>query len=98
MVSLGGVETLKMTSGNSANANFYMLVPVPLPTDITAILNGSNTVISFPTQVGFSYLVVYKDNLQDAYWKLLNIVTGDGTTKTVTDTINKPQRFYKVVM
>jgi len=98
VVSLGGVETLKMTSGNSANANFYMLVPVPVPTDITATLNGSNTVISFPTQVGFSYLVVYKDNLADVYWKLLNIVTGDGTTKTVTDTINKSQRFYKVVL
>jgi hypothetical protein len=98
VVSLGGVETLKMTSGNSANANFYMLVPVPPPTNITAFLNGSNNVISFPTQAGFSYLVVYKDNLEDAYWKLLSIVTGDGTTKTVTDTINNSQRFYKVVL
>jgi beta-glucosidase len=98
VVSLGGVETLKITSGNSLNANFYMLVPVPVSPNISVFLDGSNTVISLPTQAGFSYLVVYKNNLQDAYWKLLSIVTGDGTIKTVTDTINKSQCFYEVVM
>jgi beta-glucosidase len=98
VVPLGGVETFKMTSGNSLNANFYMLVPVPSSPKISASMNGSNTVISVPTQAGFSYLVVYKNNLEDAYWKLLGIVTGDGTIKTVTDTVNKPQCFYQVVM
>jgi beta-glucosidase len=98
VVLLGGVETLKMTSGNNANANFYMLVPVPASTNITTFLSGTDTVLSFPTQAGFTYLVVYKNNLQDLYWKLLAIVAGDGTTKVVTDTINEPQRFYKLVM
>ncbi|HMD52974.1 MAG TPA: hypothetical protein VKJ65_00285, partial [Phycisphaerae bacterium] len=98
VVSLGGVETLKITSGNSLNANFYMLVPVPVLPNISVFLNGSNTVISLPTQAGFSYLVVYKNNLQDAHWKLLSVVTGDGTIKAVTDTINKSQCFYEVVM
>jgi beta-glucosidase len=98
VVPLGGVETFKMTSGDSLNANFYMLVPVPVSPNISAFLNGSNTIISFPTQAGFSYLVVYKDNLQDANWKLLSIMSGDGTIKMVTDTKNKSQCFYKVVM
>jgi beta-glucosidase len=98
VISLGGVETFKMTSGNNVNANFYMLVPVPASTNITVLLSTTNTVLSFPTQVGFTYLVVYKDNLEDAYWKLLGIVAGDGTTRVVTDTINEPQRFYKLVM
>jgi len=95
---LGGVETFKMTSGNSANANFYMLVPVPAPPDISAYLSGSNTVISFPTQSGFSYLLVYKNSLQDAYWRLLSIVAGDGIVKTVTDPMNQSQRFYRIVI
>jgi hypothetical protein len=98
VVTLGGVETLKMTSGNSVNANFYMLVPVPSSANITTFLSSTNTVLSFPTQAGFTYLVVYKNNLQDVNWKLLSIVTGDGTIKAVTDTINSPQRFYKLVM
>ena len=73
MVPLGGVETFKLTSGNSVNANFYMLVPVPASTNITTFLSGTNTVLTFPTQAGFTYLVVYKNNLQDLYWKLLSI-------------------------
>lgn len=98
VVTLGGVETLKMTSGNSANANFYMLVPVPSSANITTFLSGTNTVLSFPTQTGFTYLVVYKDSLADMNWKLLSIVTGDGTMKAVTDPVNNPQRFYKLAM
>ncbi len=98
VVSLGGVETLKMTSGNSANANFYMLVPVPESPDIAVSSKNPNTALTFPTQAGFTYLVVYKNNLADTYWKLLSIVAGDGTVKTVTDTINKSQCFYKIVM
>ncbi len=98
VVTLGGVETLKMTSGNSANANFYMLVPVPSSANITTFLSGTNAVLSFPTQTGFTYLVVYKDSLADMNWKLLSIVTGDGTMKAVTDPVNNPQRFYKLAM
>jgi hypothetical protein len=97
-VPLGGVETLKMTSGNSANANYYMLVPVPSSASITTFLSGTNTVLSFPTQAGFTYLVVYKNSLQDTNWKLLSVVAGDGTTKVVTDIVNNPQRFYRLVM
>jgi len=98
VVSLGGVQTLKMTSGNNLNANFYMLVPVPASTNITTFLSGTNTVLSFPTQTGFTYLVVYKNDLTDSNWKLLSIVPGDGTTKILTDAITEPRRFYKLVM
>lgn len=97
-VTLGGVQTFKMTSGNSANANFYMLVPAPTPMNITARVSGSNVTVSFPTQSGVSYMVVYKDTLEDPYWKLLETVNGDGTVKSVTDASGKTQRFYRVVM
>ncbi len=69
------VETfaVKMTtSGNSVYANFYMLVPVTVSTNIYVYVNSSKiTVLSFPAQIGFKYLVVYKNNLNDANWKTL---------------------------
>jgi beta-glucosidase len=99
VVSLGGLETLKMTSNDSLNANFYMLVPAPSAVALSASLTSSNSpVLSFPTRVWVGYMVVYKDNLQDANWKLLSTITGDGTIKTVTDTMARSQRFYKVVL
>ena len=98
VVSLGGVETFKMTSGNSVNANFYMLVPVPASPVIAILSTNATPVLSFPTQSGFSYLVVYKDQLSDPSWKLLTIVVGDGTNKVISDTPAQSQRFYRVVM
>jgi hypothetical protein len=96
VVSLGGVETFKLTSDSSINANFYMLVPAPAPPRIAIISSNANPVLSFPTQTGFSYLVVYKDQLDDTYWKLLKLVVGDGADKYILDPVFKTQRFYKV--
>ena len=73
-VSLGGVSTLKMTSGTRVNANFYMLVPAPQPPAnvvLSATLSGSSIVLSFPTQAGFTYTLLTKTNLTDAAWGTL---------------------------
>jgi len=96
VIPLGGVETFKMTSAGSVNANFYMLVPAPAAPKIAIVSSNSNPVLSFQTESGFSYLVVYKDELGDAFWKLLTIVVGDGTDKIILDPVFKTQRFYKV--
>jgi len=96
VIPLGGVETFKMTSAGSVNANFYMLVPAPAAPKIAIVSSNSNPVLSFQTESGFSYLVVYKDELGDAFWKLLTIVLGDGTDKIILDPVFKTQRFYKV--
>jgi hypothetical protein len=98
VVSLGGVETLKMTSGNDLNANFYMLLPVPSPILLATSMSNSSPVISCPTQPGFEYMLVYKDDLADPYWKLLSSFAGDGTIKTLRDTTGGAQRFYKAVI
>jgi len=98
VVSLGGVETLKMTSGNNLNANFYMLLPVPSPILLATSMSNSSPVISCPTQPGFEYMLVYKDDLADPYWKLLSSFAGDGTIKTLRDTTGGAQRFYKAVI
>ncbi len=98
VVSLNGVQTLKMTSGDNLNANFYMLVPVPSTVTLTASISNSSPVFSFPTQSGFNYMLVYKNDLEDTYWKLLTTVTGDGTIRAVGDVADRTHRFYRAVI
>jgi beta-glucosidase len=98
VVPLGGVQTLKMTSANNLNANFYMFVPAPSEMTLDASLNGSRPVLSFSTQVGFNYMVVYKNALSDSYWKLLAIVPGDGETQAYADLPGATSRFYAIVV
>jgi hypothetical protein len=51
--------------------------------------------LSFLTQGATSYQVLYKDNLTDANWQLLTTVTGDGSVKSISDSVGAP-RFYRV--
>ena len=99
VVSLGGVETLQITSActSGLNANFYMFVPVPAQMTLAASLIDSNPVLSFSTQSGFNYMVVYKNTLSDSYWKLLAILPGDGTTETFANLPGATARFYAIV-
>jgi hypothetical protein len=94
-VSLGGTNTLRVTSGSGLNANYFMLAPVPESLTISGARNGANIVVSFPTRSGATYSVLYKTNLGDVNWQLLQSVPGDGTTKSVSDPITT-QRFYGV--
>jgi len=98
VVQLGGVGTLKMTSGDSLNANYYMFVPVPSRTLISITLGPGGPLLSFPTQPGFNYMLVYKNNLSDRYWKFLSVASGDGTIKTLADASTASERFYAIVV
>lgn len=104
VVSLGGVETLKVTAPpgpatGSLNAHFYMFtpfVPSAAPMSLSASMSGGAIAIKFPTQSGYSYTVQYSDTLNPASWQTLTTVSGDGTVKTVTDPVSSSQRFYRV--
>jgi hypothetical protein len=98
VVTLGGVATLRATSGANLNANYFMLVPAASTVSLSISMSGSNPALSFPTQAGFSYTVLYKNSLADAAWKALTIVAGDGTTKVVPDATGGAQRFYKLMV
>jgi hypothetical protein len=98
VVALGGVNTLKMISGDSLNANFYMFVPAPSSFSLSATLSNDNPVVSFPTQPGFNYMLVYKNDLADTWWKWLDVVAGDGTRKSISDTPGGQGRFYRAVV
>lgn len=95
VVNVGGTNTLRVTSGGNANANYFMLVPLQGIT-ISAAKSGSNIAISFPTQAGASYRVFYSTSLTSGAWTLLTTVAGDGTVKTANDPTTGAPRFYKV--
>jgi hypothetical protein len=102
VVTLGGVETLHVNGGGNLNANYYMLVPAPAATGqvhLSVSLNGSRQpAISFASQSGHTYTLVYKNSLTDAAWTSLNSVAGDGTVLTLTDatTAGAAHRYYAV--
>jgi len=75
-----------------------MLVPLASPVVLTATHVGANVQVSFNTSSGFNYQVQWKANLTDATWNSLGApITGDGTTKSVTDPIGT-SRFYRVMI
>jgi len=95
VVKLGGVSTLRLSSG-TFNPNFLMFVPASGIT-LSASRSGGNTLISFPTQSGLTYRVFYRTNLTAGNWTLLTSVLGDGTSKSASDSTTAGQRFYRVV-
>jgi hypothetical protein len=98
-LSLGGTNTFTMTADGNEDANFFMLVSVTPPSPNLAIaLSGTNVLLSFPTQTGFNYTVSYRNNLTDLTWNPLgSAIPGDGTTKTVTNSITgSPHQFYRL--
>ena len=82
----GGTKTLRYTTSGNVNHNFFMVTPAKdiVSLSIARSVNGQDLLISLPTQAGASYTMEYQD-LGTTTWKLLKIVMGDGTTKTVTD-------------
>jgi len=95
VVKLGGVTTLRLSSG-TFNPNFLMFVPASGIT-LKATRSGANNLVSFPTQPGVTYRVFYRTNLTAGNWTVLTSVFGDGTTKSASDSTTSSQRFYKVV-
>ena len=100
-VSLGGLQTVRATSGGGLNAHFFMLVPVVAPVQIAASISGPNILLKFQTQDGKSYTVLFNSTLTGGTWQALpsgNGIPGDGTVKTVSDAVGvgPTQRFYKL--
>jgi len=58
---------------------------------------GADYLFSFDTVPGLAYIVQYKDDLTDLAWQILQTVPGDGTAKTVTNSMSTvSQRFYRL--
>jgi hyaluronate lyase len=91
-------STLRLARPSNAtadcNANFLMLTSI---LTVNAARSGTNVVITFPTQSGFNFQVLYKTNLQDAVWLLVSNVAGNDTVQSVSDPAAIGTRFYRVV-
>jgi hypothetical protein len=71
----------------------YQVIPVTA----TPSVSGTSYKISFATRGGSTYAVLFKNNLTDPTWNVLQgNIAGTGTTVTVTDTIAGQTRFYRV--
>jgi hypothetical protein len=74
--------------------SFWLKIPVT----VTVSVGGANNLLSFPTQIGVSYQVLYKDDLSDVTWQVLATPTGDLSGKTTVHTLRTTaKRFYRVV-
>jgi len=97
VVSLGGLATLTLTSGNNLNAGFMMLVPAALQAKLTATLVGGQLNLAFPTEVGSTYSVVTKSDLTAPTWTPVSSnIAGTGAVVNVSVTMNGTQGYYTV--
>lgn len=99
VLALGGTNTFQMTGDYKENLNFFELVPVPQIVNLSASLSGTNIVLSFPSQSGSTYTITYKNSLTDVNWTPLGApVSGDGSTKSVNDSLAGGARFYRLMI
>jgi subtilisin-like proprotein convertase family protein len=89
-----GSDTGSLNNGWSLQINVISpAAPVFLPPDLVS----NQMVLHFNSTTGLTYNVQYKTNLADPTWQLLQSLSGDGTTKTVTNLIDTNRsRFYRL--
>lgn len=59
--------------------------------------NSETFMLTVPTEVGLTYVIEYKDSLEDASWKVLTTLTGTGLAIPMTDNgLTNTTRFYRV--
>jgi hypothetical protein len=97
VVSLTGVETLRITTPTGdCYPNYFMLVPAS-GVKMSASKLGANATISFPTQNGVVYRVFYRNSLSSGNWNLLTSVLGNGAVEPVSVPVTGTAQFFKVV-
>jgi hypothetical protein len=93
-VTLGGVETLRVTSGGNVNANYFMLVPVQ-GIKLSVVNVSGSAALSIPTTIGSSYRVWQATTLNGP-WSLLQTVPGTGAVTKVSISPSGSQGYIKV--
>jgi len=103
IVSPPGTASMRIQPGyhspvaSDFGAIYVDLVDVTLhETPATVVLSGSNLKLSFPTFYGPQYNILYTTDLIHGPWQVLTTVAGDGTVKTVSDTVGSSKRFYTI--
>ncbi|HSY19231.1 MAG TPA: hypothetical protein VK815_12890 [Candidatus Acidoferrales bacterium] len=100
VVQLGGQATLRLTSGNNLNSEFFMLTPAttPAPFNVTLSPSAGQIQMSFPTQISHNYTVWVTSSLSPANWTQVGSkIVGDGLVHVVPQSLTGNQGFYRVV-
>jgi len=95
-LSMGGKETLRLTlTAPNDNPLFVQFAPAPLLVRLAAALSAGQLNISFQTESGHSYKVLYSPKLPAASWTQVgSTITGNGSIITVTETLSGSQGYY----
>jgi hypothetical protein len=101
-VTLGGLATLKVTSGNNINTEFFMLTPAPPLFTVTATIVAGQLNLAFPTEAGHSYTVRYASTLTSPpSWTPVAgqvAIAGTGAVKNETEPLTGAQGYYTVTV
>jgi hypothetical protein len=99
-IQLSGQATLKLTSGNNLNAEFFMLTPANTQAgafSLSASQSAGQFLISFPTQSGHNYTVLRATNLTSTSWTPIGApIPGNGFLNVVTQAVSGPASFFRV--
>jgi PKD repeat protein len=92
-VTLGAVGP---SGTNTLSRSGFILVSA-IPSILSPTVNGDDFTFAFETVVGTSYVIEYKDSLDDSDWQTLVSIPGDGSPKIITNSISAvSQRFFRL--
>jgi hypothetical protein len=67
------------------------------PLLLSPTVNGDDFAFTFETIAGKTYVIDFKDSLDDTAWQTLQSVLGDGNAITITKSITSAsQRFFRL--
>ncbi|MDR3460014.1 MAG: hypothetical protein P4N60_21515 [Verrucomicrobiae bacterium] len=95
-----GKATLRLTSGNNLNVEFFMLTPATTPAafNVAAAPVGGQMQISFPTQIAHNYTVWFSSSLLPASWTQVGAkIAGDGLVHVIPQSLTADQGYYRVI-
>ena len=94
------VITYTGKGGAEADVDGFQIQVISNPLfTINAASSGTNIIVSFSTQTGFSYQVQYKNYLTDSDWLALGgPIIGNNIAQTVGDLTSENSRFYRVLV
>jgi hypothetical protein len=78
-----------------SDAAILTLAASPVTTSLS--FNSDTFMLTVPTELGPTYVVEYKDSVDDPSWKVLTTLAGTGLPIPITDNgLTNTTRFYRV--
>lgn len=94
-----GIQASSGTEARSFDLDSVFVTQAALSvTMLNPTRTGNTFSFSFVSQTGFNHAVQYRDSLSTGNWLPLETISGDGSTKVVTDINASPDtRYYRVI-